>query len=184
MLSPPFGHIPLLHVRSRCPQFRSGSLAYLPVQVSGSISLGVPERTFCSNRRPDGQILKLDREKEVTIEPDLMWWDGPKSLFVGDAKYKNVTDRKAPNTYLYQMLSYIMAFDFPGGLLVYAKGDADKASYTVQNCGRRLEITLLDLSGSLEEALASAGSVANRVMEFRDEARAGFHTQAALTATA
>lgn len=82
------------------------------------------------------------------------------------------------------MLSYIMAFDFPGGLLVYAKGDADKASYTFQNCGRRLEIALLDLSGSLEEALASAGSVANRVKEFRDEARAGFHTQAALTATA
>ena len=92
----------------------------------------------------------------MTLEPDLMWWDGTRCLFVGDAKYKNLTGRSVPNTDLYQVLSYATALDLPSALLVYAKGELGeegKATFTVQNGRRRLEIASLNISGSLKEIL-------------------------------
>ena len=136
-------------------------------------ALRVSERTFCSNKRPSGESLKLDFGRKATIEPDLMWWEGPNCLFVGDAKYKSLTGKGVPNADLYQVLSYATALNLPGGLLVYADGEADEVTYTVCNSGKRLEIALLNLSGSLEDVLASAGDVAKKVKTLRDEARAG-----------
>ena len=65
-------------------------------------------------------------------------------MFVGDAKYKNIADGGVRNADLYQLLAYTTALNLPGGLLVYAKGEADAATYTVRNARKRLEVAAHD----------------------------------------
>ena len=115
--------------------------------------------------------LTLDESRRVTLEPDLTWWDGPTCTFVGDAKYKNLTGRRVPNTDLYQMLSYATALDLPGGLLVYAQGEVDDEFYEVRHSGRRLQVASLDLAGTLEDVLKKVRRIADQVVLLRDAAR-------------
>ena len=138
-------------------------------------TLGVSEREFCS----DGQLtgsrrIYLDEASRVKLEPDLSWWDGGACRFVGDAKYKRI-DGSVPNADLYQMLAYATALDLPGGLLVYAKGEREPATYRVRHSGKRLEVAALDLSATLDETLGSVGLLAGRVQELRDDARSLRH---------
>ena len=51
-----------------------------------------------------------------------------------------------PNADLYQLLAYTTALDLPGGLLIYAEGEDEPATYEVRNAGKRLEVAALDLS--------------------------------------
>ena len=115
--------------------------------------------------------MTLDHEGRVTLRPDLTWWDGPECRFVGDAKYKNLTGERVPNADLYQMLSYVTALGLPGGLLVYAHGEADTASYTVRHCGKRLEVASLDLAGTLDEILGNVRRISEKVARLRDDGR-------------
>ena len=112
----------------------------------------------------------MDVDKEVNMYPDLSWWDGETCTFVGDAKYKKVDDRSAPNADLYQMLAYTTALDLPGGLLIYAKGEADTATYVVRHACKRLEVFALDLSGSLDQILARVKTLGCRIESLRAEA--------------
>ena len=100
-----------------------------------------------------------------------MWWDGPNGLFVGDAKYKTLIGTGVPNAYLFQVLSYAIALNLPGGMLVYPDGETGEVTYAVHNSGKRLETAVLDLSGSLEEVLASAGNPAKKVKRLREQAK-------------
>ena len=113
----------------------------------------------------------MDESHRVTLEPDLTWWDGPTCTFVGDAKYKNLTARRVPNSDLYQMLSYVTALDLPGGLLVYAQGEVDDESYEVRHSGKRLEVASLDLTGTLDQTLKRVRRIAEQVVRLRDAAR-------------
>ena len=115
-------------------------------------------------------ISSLDEEGRVRLRPDLTWWRGGECVFVGDAKYKNVTGEKVPNADLYQLLAYVTALDLPGGLLVYAKGEADTAEHLVRHSGKRLEVAALDLSDTLDDVLASVDRLADKVVALRDEA--------------
>ena len=142
-------------------------------------ALGVSDHAFC-----EWTIKSLDEEDEVRLRPDLTWWDGPSCVFVGDVKYKNITGERVPNTDLYQMLAYTTALDLPGGLLVYAQGEADTVSYNVRHCGKRLETAALDLSGTLDDVLVRVRGIAQRVAALRDESRSGLPGTAALTAAA
>ena len=130
--------------------------------------LGASPETLRSDR--ELQNVTLDHEGRVSLRPDLTWWDGPECLFVGDAKYKNVTGARVPNADLYQLLSYATALGLPGGLLVYAQGEAEPASYTVHRCGTRLEVAALDLTGALGEILEAVRYIAKKVVRLRDEA--------------
>ena len=130
--------------------------------------LGASPETLRSDR--ELQDVTLDHEGRVSLMPDLTWWDGPDCRFVGDAKYKNVTGARVPNADLYQMLSYATALGLPGGLLVYAQGEADTASYTVRRCGTRLEVAALELAGTLEEILEAVRHIAKKIVRLRDEA--------------
>ena len=132
--------------------------------------LRVSEHTFCSDDRLPGPI-HLDDDGEIRLKPDLTWWDGPTCTFVGDAKYKNVTGERVPNADLYQLLAYATALNLPGGLLVYARGEAEETTYEVRNAGTRLEVVAVDLAGSIDELRASIGRVAARVRALRAEAR-------------
>ena len=91
-------------------------------------------------------------------------------MFVGDAKYKNITGELVPNADLYQLLAYATALDLPGGLLIYAEGEADDVTYTVRHAGKRLEVAAVDLSGTIDDILRSVDALAERVRSLRDEA--------------
>lgn len=131
-------------------------------------SLQVSARTLKSSR--DLRSVWLDEGNQRQLEPDLSWWDGPSCTFVGDAKYKNLTDTSAPNADLYQLLAYATALDLPGGLLVYAQGEAMPVSYRVRSANKRLDVMALDLSGSLEDVLERVKMVATRIRELRQDA--------------
>lgn len=139
------------------------------VTVALRETLGVSEQTLRSDR--DISRITLDRDGAVRLEPDLSWWDGMICTFVGDAKYKNLTNNRVPVDDLYQLLAYATALNLPGGLLVYAKGEADVASFRVRHAGKRLDVASLDLTGPLDHVLQRVDHVAVRVLRLRDEAR-------------
>ena len=136
------------------------------VTVALREALGVSDRVF---REKD--IGSLDEGREVNLRPDLTWWEGSTCTFVGDAKYKMVKPAGVPNADLYQLLAYATALDLPGGLLVYAAGETEAASYRVRHSGKLLEVATLDLEGTLEEVLRRVDHVAARIADLRDEAR-------------
>ena len=103
----------------------------------------------------------LDEAGQIRLEPDLSWWRHGKCRFVGDVKYKNIAGR-APGPDLYQLLAYATAFDLPGGLLIYA-GTSRPTAHLVRHAGKRLEVTSIDLSGSLPETLACVKQVATHI---------------------
>ena len=78
-----------------------------------------------------------------------------------------ITHAGVPNADLYQLLAYATALDLPGGLLIYAQGEADPHEYHVRHAGKRLEVVALDISGTLEETLARVKILSERVKVFR-----------------
>ena len=112
----------------------------------------------------------LDEKNLVKLRPDLSWWEGGVCKFVGDAKYKNITGESAPNADLYQLLAYATALDLPGGLLIYAKGEAKLASYKVLHTDKWLEVAEVDLSKPLDTIRKRVKQIGRRIEELRDEA--------------
>lgn len=70
-----------------------------------------------------------------------------------------------------QLLAYATALDPPGGLLIYAKGEADTWSYRVKNTSKCLEVMALNLSGTLDEVLERVNHVAERVQALRKDTK-------------
>jgi 5-methylcytosine-specific restriction enzyme subunit McrC len=129
-------------------------------------ALGVSSDTLRSERKVD-----FDEDGRAPLRPDLSWWDDGICTFVGDAKYKNLTDnRSVPGADLYQLLAYATALNLPGGLLIYAQGEADTRSYRVKNTSKCLAVLALDLSGTLDDVLKRVRSVAASVQRLREEA--------------
>ena len=136
-------------------------------------ALNASNHTFCSDKQLTGnRRIYLDGASRVKLEPDLTWWHGVACLFVGDAKYKKIEVQHAPNADLYQMLAYTTALGLPGGMLIYAEGEAKPVVHEVKHSRKRLEIAALDLSGTLEEVLNRVHDLAIRVKVLRDEAKA------------
>lgn len=132
-------------------------------------ALNVSDRTL----RDDKGIrrLTLAEENRVQLKPDLSWWDGETCMFVGDAKYKKIIHSSVPNADLYQLLAYATALDLPGGLLIYAQGEAEAATYKIRNTCKQFEVVTLDLSGTLEEILARVNDIACKIKLMRNKAR-------------
>ena len=146
------------------------------VTVALREELGASEKTFGE----DG-IGGLDVDGRIKLRPDLVWREGNRCWFVGDVKYKKLEGRKRgekeepgkpPNDDMYQLLAYVTAANLPGGMLIYAQGEADAADYTVRHCGKVLKVAALDLSGSLEEALDRVKVLAEKIKALRKEAEA------------
>ena len=110
-------------------------------------------------------ISSLDRHNRVGLRPDLVWREGSSYRFVGDAKYKDITGEEARSGDLYQLLAYVTALNLPGGMLVYAEGEADEVVHEVRHCGKRLEVATLDISGDLDKVLRRVGKLAKRIRE-------------------
>ena len=140
------------------------------VTVALREELGLSEERF-----GEGKIATLDlpatgERGRVHLIPDLVWRDGSRCVFVGDVKYKSIDDERVRNSDLYQMLAYVTALDLPGGLLIYAKGEAEAAKYRVRHSGKLLEVNALDLSGTLECVLQRVRGLAERVRVLRTAA--------------
>ena len=143
------------------------------VTVALRENLGLSSQVFCSDR----EILErttLDEARKIGLKPDLSWWHGRVCSFVGDAKYKRIVDERVPNADLYQLMAYATALDLPGGLLIYAEGEAEAASYQVRHTGKRLEVAALDLSGTLDEVLTRVERVADKVRDLASSEGRGF----------
>ena len=132
-------------------------------------ALGASGHRLKSDRDSGG--FSLDCGGRVKLQPDLVWRDGLSCRFVGDVKYKNAAAGRIPNADLYQMLAYATALDLPGGLLIYAQGEADPAAYRVRHCGKRLEVAALNLDGTLDDILAGVREIAGKVTALCDEAQ-------------
>ena len=138
------------------------------VTVALREKLGLSERSFPAECR--GRNVRFDDTGRIKLEPDLSWWDGRSCVFVGDAKYKNLTGNRVPNADLYQMLAYVTALNLPGGLLIYAHGEADAATYHIHHANKRLQIAALDLSGALEDVLTRVSRIADQIKTLRASA--------------
>ena len=107
--------------------------------------------------------LTLDEAKSINLYPDLFWHIGNRALFVGDAKYKRITSTDFPNADIYQMLAYCTSADLPSGLLIYAKGESDPATYNITNANKTIELAAIDLEGQPEDILKQVKGLACRV---------------------
>ena len=126
-------------------------------------ALGVSEREFRERK-----IYPLDEGGRIELKPDLVWREGSTYKFVGDAKYKNISEKPVPARDLYQMLAYVMASGLPDGMLIYAKGEADEMTYQVRNSGeelKELHVVALDLEGDLNAILCRVGELAGRIKQ-------------------
>ena len=121
-------------------------------------ALGLPERAFPSER-----VIPFDKDKRIKLKPDLSWWEGGTCIFVGDAKYKRIEYKHAPNADLYQLLAYATALGLPGGMLVYAKGEDKPAVHEVRHTRKQLEVVALDLAGKPEDIRQQISELADRV---------------------
>ena len=115
--------------------------------------------------------ISLDEEGRIRLRPDISWWEAGACMFVGDAKYKRMVDTRVPNADLYQLLAYAVALDLPGGMLIYAQGEAEPTTHLVRHAGKRLQVVAVDLSGSPAELLAGVRGLAEGVRTMRIEAR-------------
>ena len=142
------------------------------VTVALREALGVSADDF--RERP---IDSLDEGGKVSLRPDLVWREDSTYVFVGDAKYKLIRDERVPNADLYQLLAYVTALDLPGGMLIYAEGEADPVIHDVRNSGKRLEVAALDLSGSLGEILDRINELADRIRGLRRSRSASINSE-------
>ena len=138
--------------------------------------MGVSEHTLRSDKKMPRTVhlaVNEERKKEFSLQPDLSWWDGDRDgyTFVGDAKYKRIDDRAVRNADIYQALAYATAFNLPGAMLAYAKGEAEPASYCVCHAGKRIEVVAVDLEGDIAAIDKSIEKLAERVRCLRDEGR-------------
>ena len=140
------------------------------VTVALREELGVSEERFRESEIATLDLPATGERGRVHLRPDLVWRDGSRCVFVGDVKYKSIDDERVRNSDLYQMLAYVTALDLPGGLLIYAKGEAEAAKYRVRHSGKLLEVNALDLSGTLEYVLQRVRGLAEKVRVLRTAA--------------
>ncbi len=116
--------------------------------------------------------VNLDVDEQVKMRPDLTLTQGGRFVFVGDVKYKRTDHRRILHPDLYQLLAYATALNLPSGLLIYAKGEDDPATYTVKHADKRLQIAALNLGGDFDAILEEVGRIADVVRAQRDQAAA------------
>lgn len=127
-------------------------------------ALGVSEHSFPQEAR--GRQLFLDSAHRISLEPDISWWEGGGCAFVGDVKYKALSESGVVHSDLYQLLSYVIACDLPGGLLVYGSG-GEALTHNIERAGRKLEVVSLNLSSPPEQILRSVEDLAEVVRTLR-----------------
>lgn len=94
----------------------------------------------------------LDRDRRLTIKPDLVFLDGHNVMAVADTKYKLLDDTgRFPNADAYQLVTYCARLGLDTGHLIYAAGDPCPDPYEITGTGVRLVVHAVDLTRSLPD---------------------------------
>jgi len=109
----------------------------------------------------------FDDDKKAWIKPDFSCWDGDTCLFVGDAKYKDLTGESAKSADLYQLLAYATALDLPEGLLIYAQGEADPSTYKIRKSCKQIEVVAIDMADTLDDIRSRIAEIADHIKTLR-----------------
>lgn len=131
-------------------------------------ALGLSASTFPQGGKDHG--LYLDLARQIRLEPDISWWEWGLPVFTGDVKYKRLTGDAVKNADIYQLLAYTIAANLPGGLLIYAKGEAAPTVHEIIHTGKRLEVLALDLEQEPDGLLLQVDAIASRIGDLRKEA--------------
>ena len=124
-------------------------------------ALQLDERSFPQNARH--HQLRLDTAEKVVLKPDLSWWAKGRPVFVGDVKYKRIAVEGIQHADLYQLLAYTVAADLPGGLLIYAVGEADEVTHTVAANGKKLHVRTVNIAQDPALVLARINELAQLI---------------------
>lgn len=127
-------------------------------------ALGVSERSFPQGAK--GRQLFLDSDRRISLEPDISWWEGGRCIFVGDVKYKVLPQSRIVHSDLYQLLSYAVAYDLPGGIIVYGAGGQGAMVHEVVHVGKSLEAMSLDLSARPDDIIRQIQTLAGRIESY------------------
>jgi 5-methylcytosine-specific restriction enzyme subunit McrC len=104
-------------------------------------------------------IVRLGRERQVLMQPDLVFYVEDQERYVADVKYKLTGTGIGRSPDYYQLLAYTTAMDLDEGLLIYCQdaGEAPDREVLARNTTKRLRTHAIDLHGSptdLENAVA------------------------------
>lgn len=121
--------------------------------------------------RVDGQhVTSFDEAGRIMMRPDITWWQRGRAVAVGDAKYKDLSDRSVPSEDLYQLLTYATVFGLDQAHLVYAAGRGGRDRHTVRRVGIHLHVHHLDLEDTPDGLLDQVASLLGKVgMGWRSE---------------
>lgn len=107
---------------------------------------------------------RLDEGGVVPLKPDLCLIEEQRIIWVGDAKYKRLSTGAYRNADLYQLLTYAVALDLPGGTLIYAADEGiSAAEHIVLNAGKRLRVVALDLFAPPRKILQQINTIADQI---------------------
>lgn len=108
----------------------------------------------------------LDVDRRVRMAPDLVFLRAGSPAYVGDAKYKVVSDVSGVDADLYQLLAYTTALGLPEGVLVYAEaGDHVPAGEVdVALSDKRLHVRRIDLLGDAASIRTAIDDLATWVL--------------------
>lgn len=113
-------------------------------------------------------VVHLGTGQQVAMRPDLSFRgpDGAVS-FVGDVKYKLVTDARGRSDDYYQLLAYTTAMDLPSGMLISCRrqGDLAQSTVTVRNTGKHLMLRSIDLTGPPEQVEREIAALADAIAD-------------------
>jgi len=117
--------------------------------------LGLSDRDWPAGAR--ARAVHLDLDRRIRLLPDLTWWRSGRCVFVGDAKYKQLSSDSLPRGDVYQMVSYLVGTGLRQGLLVYGGGGGGPGRYRLREAGREVLVERIDLSGDVAALEAEVG---------------------------
>ncbi|GAA4229223.1 5-methylcytosine-specific restriction enzyme subunit McrC [Streptosporangium album] len=100
---------------------------------------------------------RLDQQRRVLFQPDILVCRDGRPEVVVDAKYRTL-DGAPPTGHLFQLISYCIALGLTDGHLVYASGTPSAEPYQIKNSDIRVHVHVLDLDqepADLENAVAA-----------------------------
>jgi len=108
--------------------------------------------------------IRLDKAGVIPLKPDLCLMADQGVIWVGDAKYKRLSEGAYQNADLYQLLAYTVALDLSGGMLIYAADEGvSTATHWVVRANKQLQVVALNLADPPKRILKQISMVAQGI---------------------
>jgi 5-methylcytosine-specific restriction enzyme subunit McrC len=100
-------------------------------RLQSAASLGnVPDGTEHLKQELRGRLdvvpepnIYLGQDRQISMNPNLMFRQNGNNVFVGDLKYKLSEDGKGRSSDYYQLLAYLTSTGLQRGVLIYCQND-------------------------------------------------------------